>query len=131
MNAALTSVANESEDSMGALMGMTDSFGTSGGSGGGFGGGDRGPGGSSGESGAAAGGASPSGPGGYNFGGAVQGAGTGTSDSIDAKLSDGETVITAQTTQKAKAMFGEDFFHRLEQQFNAPAAAAQIRKGVA
>ena len=62
-------------------------------------------------------------------GGKMSGPGTGTSDSINAKLSDGETVITAKTTEKAKELFGDDFFHKLEQMFNAPAAAAQVAQG--
>lgn len=67
--------------------------------------------------------------GGYMHGGEVAGPGTGTSDSIPARLSDGETVVTAQTTAKVKEMFGEDFFHNLEKQFNAPAAVKQKMKG--
>jgi len=62
-------------------------------------------------------------------GGEVSGPGTGTSDSIPARLSDGETVITAATTAKVKELFGDDFFHNLEKEFNAPAAARQIAKG--
>jgi len=62
-------------------------------------------------------------------GGEISGPGTGTSDSIPARLSDGETVITAATTAKVKEMFGEDFFHNLEKEFNAPAAARQMAKG--
>lgn len=91
--------------------------------------GDRGPGGSSGDTAASEGGATAAGPGGYATGGEISGPGTGTSDSIPARLSDGETVITAKTTQKAKEMFGEDFFLRLEAEFNAPAAARQMTKG--
>ena len=91
--------------------------------------GDRGPGGSSGDTAAAAGGATAYGPGGYMHGGEVDGPGTGTSDSIPARLSDGETVVTAQTTAKVKELFGEDFFHNLEKQFNAPAAVKQKMKG--
>lgn len=67
--------------------------------------------------------------GGYMHGGEVDGPGTGTSDSIPARLSDGETVVTAQTTAKVKELFGEDFFHNLEKQFNAPAAVKQKMKG--
>lgn len=66
---------------------------------------------------------------GFMHGGEISGPGTGTSDSIHAKLSDGETVITAQTTAKVKELFGEDFFHNLEKQFNAPAAVKQKMKG--
>jgi len=62
-------------------------------------------------------------------GGQISGPGTGTSDSIPARLSNGETVVTAQTTAKVKELFGEDFFHNLEAQFNAPAAVNQKLKG--
>lgn len=63
------------------------------------------------------------------MGGEISGPGTGTSDSISARLSDGETVVTAKTTAKVKELFGEDFFHNLEAQFNAPAAVNQKLKG--
>lgn len=72
---------------------------------------------------------SASGGDGYMHGGEISGPGTGTSDSIPARLSDGETVVTAQTTAKVKELFGEDFFHNLEKQFNAPAAVKQKMKG--
>lgn len=62
-------------------------------------------------------------------GGHVSGPGTGTSDSIDAKLSDGETVVTARTTALAKKHLGDDFFLKLEQAFNPAAAMAQVAKG--
>jgi hypothetical protein len=91
--------------------------------------GDRGPGGSSGDTAASEGGASAAGPGGYRTGGEVSGPGTGTSDSIPARLSDGETVVTAQTTEKVKELFGENFFHNLEMQFNQGAAINQKLKG--
>jgi hypothetical protein len=63
------------------------------------------------------------------FGGKINGPGTGTSDSIDAKLSDGETVITAKTTAKVRELFGADFFNNLESMFNAPAAEKQKQLG--
>lgn len=66
---------------------------------------------------------------GFSYGGDVEGPGTGTSDSIQTTLSDGETVVTAKTTAKVKEMFGDDFFHKLEQQFNAPAAVKQKLMG--
>ena len=72
---------------------------------------------------------SASGGDGFMHGGEISGPGTGTSDSIPARLSDGETVVTAQTTAKVKELFGEDFFHNLEKQFNAPAAVKQKMKG--
>lgn len=81
-------------------------------------GGDRGPGGSSGEAGAAAGGATAAGPGGYKSGGPVDGPGTGTSDSIPAKLSDGEFVISADVVDT----LGEDFFNQLQAAFHTPVA---------
>ena len=117
-------------DALTGFLSLNDNFGTSGKTNGGGDNtsGDRGPGGSSGEAGAAAGGAGPSGPGAAN-GGSISGPGTGTSDSIPARLSDGETVITAQTTAKVKQVLGDDFFHNLEQLFNAPAAAAQVAQG--
>lgn len=62
-------------------------------------------------------------------GGEMHGPGTGTSDSIEANVSDGETIITAQTTAKVKQMFGNDFFHNLEVQFNKPAAVKQKQMG--
>lgn len=101
--------------------------------------GDRGPGGSTGATGqdsyseannAPAGNFGSYNPGAsYSHGGDVDGPGTGTSDSIPARLSDGETVITARTTQRVKELFGEDFFHNLEAQFNAPAAVKQKQMG--
>ena len=62
-------------------------------------------------------------------GGEMHGPGTGTSDSIKANVSDGETIITAQTTAKVKELFGDDFFHNLEVQFNKPAAVKQKQMG--
>lgn len=62
-------------------------------------------------------------------GGDVRGPGTGTSDSVPANLSDGETVVTAKTTQLVKKHLGEDFFLKLEQAFNPAAAMAQVAKG--
>lgn len=102
-------------------IGWGSSYGNDSGNGndGGFGGGgDRGPGGSSGEAGAAAGGANAAGPGGYKSGGPVDGAGTGTSDSINAKLSDGEYVMSADVV----AALGEDFFNQLQAAFHTPAS---------
>lgn len=82
----------------------------SGNSGGDDGAGDGGEG-SSGDS----GGDSGSGSGDYANGGSIQGPGTGTSDSIHAKLSDGEYVISADVVNK----LGVDFFDNLQQTFHA------------
>lgn len=65
----------------------------------------------------------------FAHGGAVKGPGTGTSDSIMAPVSNGETIITAQTSQKVKQLLGDDFFLNLERMFNAPAAKSQIAQG--
>jgi len=54
-------------------------------------------------------------------GGKVSGAGTGTSDSIPAKLSDGEYVIDAKTV----AALGPDFFRAIQAKFNPQAVANQ------
>ena len=62
-------------------------------------------------------------------GGEISGPGTGTSDSINAKVSNGETIITAQTTKGIKQVLGDDFLHQLEQIFNPKAAAVQVAKG--
>jgi hypothetical protein len=126
MNSA--SNLNTRTDSLDAFLALNDNFGTTGGSGAGNTNSSIGPGGSSGEAGAAAGGASAAGPG-VASGGNIRGPGTGTSDSIPTRLSDGETVITAQTTAKVKQVLGDDFFHNLERMFNAPAAATQVAQG--
>lgn len=90
------------------------------GSGGDFGGfGDRGPGGSSGDTGASDAGAGPGGPGDLANGGEVNGAGTGTSDSIKANLSDGEFVMSADVVNA----LGEDFFNQLQAAFHTPVKA--------
>lgn len=51
---------------------------------------------------------------GYRHGGDVQGKGSGTSDSIDAKLSDGEYVISADVVDK----LGVEFFDQLQKEFH-------------
>lgn len=56
--------------------------------------------------------------GGWKEGGHIQGPGTGTSDSIPAKLSDGEYVIPADVVDK----LGVEFFEKLRNQFHTPAA---------
>lgn len=111
-------IANQTADPLGSLLGLTDAFGTAqpGGvssSGGGMTGAD----------------AVGSGSGYMAHGGGVSGPGTGTSDSIDAKLSNGETVVTAKTTQKVKQLLGDDFFFNLERMFNADAARNQLAQG--
>ena len=109
---------NASNDPLGALISALDQQGSGGGGGGGdFG--DRGPGGSSGDTAAAAAGANAAGPGLAN-GGEVDGPGTGTSDSIKARLSDGEYVIPADVVEK----LGVQFFDQLRNQFHTPAAQA-------
>lgn len=87
------------------------------------GGGDRGPGGSSGESGAAAGGATASGPGGYNNGGAVDGPGTGVSDSIHAMLSDGEFVLSKDVVDA----IGVHNLQALQDKYHTPAAVQKLK----
>lgn len=54
---------------------------------------------------------------GYRMGGSVQGPGTGTSDSIIARLSDGEYVIPADVVDR----LGVSFFDNLRAQFHTPA----------
>lgn len=131
-----------------AFMAMNDFFGTavsentsetSGGNGGGYGGTD-GYGGSSGDAAAAAAGAGPGGPGdggdssggdgsdgsnAMSTGGKVSGPGTGTSDSIEAMLSDGEYVIDAKTVEA----LGPEFFQKIQAMFNPEALNRQAQKG--
>ena len=64
----------------------------------------------------------------YNMGGDISGPGTGTSDSITIKASNGERMITAKTNEEIEKRF-PGFFHMLEQQFNPQAAMAQAAKG--
>ena len=125
---------------------MSDSFGGVGA--GGFGGdsglgaagmGDAGPGGSSGDGGAS--GAGPgsdgggpgggggdggagSGGGGDADGGLKQGPGTGISDSIPAKLSDGEFVLSADTV----AAIGVDKLQALQDKYHVPAAVQRLQQ---
>lgn len=118
--------AGEATNALDAHLALNNNYGTGGrGQDGGGVQGDRGPGGSSGEAGAAAGGATPSGPGGYTSGGKIRGPGTSTSDSIPAKLSDGEYVIDAKTVDA----LGPDFFQKLQQMFNPEAIQNQAAKG--
>ena len=65
-----------------------------------------------------AGGGGDGSPGGWKSGGEVDGPGTGTSDSIPARLSDGEYVIPADVVER----LGVGFFDRLRAQFHTPAA---------
>lgn len=65
-----------------------------------------------------AGGGGDGSPGGFKRGGEVDGPGTGTSDSIPARLSDGEYVIPADVVER----LGVGFFDRLRAQFHTPAA---------
>lgn len=58
---------------------------------------------------------SSSGSGDYAHGGDVQGRGTGTSDSIHARLSDGEYVMSADVVKK----LGVDFFDQLQKEFHS------------
>ena len=51
-------------------------------------------------------------------GGPIRGPGTGTSDSIPARLSDGEFVMSADVVDA----LGEDFFNQLQQAFHTPVA---------
>jgi hypothetical protein len=101
---------------------------TSGGDGQSGGGGDRGPGGSSGDADAAA--AGDTGPGSgaggvFANGGTVDGKGTGTSDSIPARLSDGEFVMSADVVEA----LGEDFFNQLQAAFHTPAVVQKRTSG--
>lgn len=111
--------------------------------------GDRGPGGSSGDSAAAAAGADAAGPGGhggtagsgtgsgvgggdagssadgsYRDGGHINGPGTGTSDSIIARLSDGEFVISKDVVDAV----GTDFLQKLQDTFHTPAAMQKLQR---
>jgi len=139
-SAGLTSQANGMPgDALDNLMGLTNAFGTggggrNGGGGGGFGGGD------SSNAGGGYGGGDSRGAGDTNGGtsngnaaaangGLIDGPGTGTSDSIDIKVSDGETVITAETTKAVNEALGENFFLALEEAFNPKAAKAQRQMG--
>lgn len=86
---------------------------------GGFGIGDGG--GVSGDGGVGLGGGSGDAGGDLADGGHVQGKGTGISDSIHAKLSDGEFVVSADVV----STLGADFFENLQRQFHVPAANQQ------
>lgn len=88
--------------------------GTSGGSAGGVGGDGTGGGG---------GGDGGTGGGGVADGGHIKGKGTGTSDSISAKLSTGEYVIPADVVQS----LGVRFFDELKNNFHTPAAEQNAR----
>lgn len=58
-------------------------------------------------------------------GGHITGPGTGTSDSIPAKLSNGEYVIDAKTVEA----LGPEFFQKIQAMFNPDAIRGQIAKG--
>lgn len=64
------------------------------------------------------GGTSSASPGGMKSGGEVKGPGTGTSDSVHTRLSDGEYVVPADVVQR----LGVSFFDKLRAQFHAPVA---------
>jgi hypothetical protein len=121
-SAGLTSQANAMDgDALGNLMGLTDAFGTAPTSpadsygdtsgGGGFGSSSTG-------ANSGFGGDSSHGTAGYKQGGPIDGPGTGTSDSIKARLSDGEYVMSADTV----AALGEEFFNQLQAAFHKPVA---------
>ena len=130
-SAGLTAQANAMPgDALGNLMGLTDSFGTGnsgGGGGGGFGSSSRG--GNDAHSGDSSHGDAGASNSGFSAGGELTGPGTGTSDSIDIKVSDGETVITAETTKAVNEALGENFFLALDEAFNPKAAKAQRQLG--
>ena len=133
-SAGLTSQANGMPgDALDNLMGLTNAFGTGGGGGnGGFGGGGFGSssrGGNDAHSGDSSHGDAGASNSGFSAGGKLTGPGTGTSDSIDIKVSDGETVITAETTKAVNEALGENFFLALEEAFNPKAAKAQRQMG--
>jgi hypothetical protein len=121
-------------DALGNLMGLTDSFGTGGGgndtSGGGgtnsSGGtgdtGSDGVGGGRGASGDSRGSDGANADGNMKNGGPIAGTGSGTSDSININVSDGEYIMSADVVEK----LGEDFFNQLQAAFHTP--AAQQRK---
>jgi len=126
-------------NSLDAFMAMNDFFGTAvaenpaeSSGGGSSSAADTGYGGSSGDAAASAAGAGPGGPGdgegsagNMATGGQVSGPGTGTSDSIEAMLSDGEYVIDAKTVEA----LGPEFFQKIQAMFNPAAIASQAKKG--
>jgi hypothetical protein len=119
-SADLTSQANSMEgDALAGLLGLTGAFGTaniSGGTAGDVNGGQNGvTGGVSGEGGW---GGSAVGGDTWADGGPINGPGTGTSDSINAKLSDGEYVMSADTV----SVLGKEFFDALQAAFHTPVA---------
>ena len=131
-SAGLTAQANGMPgDALDNLMGLTNSFGTgdSGGGGGGGGFGSSSRGGNDAHSGDSSHGDAGASNSGFSAGGELTGPGTGTSDSIDIKVSDGETVITAETTKAVNEALGENFFLALEEAFNPKAAKAQRQLG--
>jgi len=131
-SAGLTAQANGMPgDALDNLMGLTNSFGTgdSGGGGGGGGFGSSSRGGNDAHSGDSSHGDAGASNSGFSAGGELTGPGTGTSDSIDIKVSDGETVITAETTKAVNEALGENFFLALEEAFNPKAAKAQRQMG--
>lgn len=95
-------------------------FGDGGGDGGGGGGGSAGPGGPGGASPSSGPGDGSDGTGGtaWKHGGEVSGPGTGTSDSIHARLSDGEYVIPADVVDR----LGVGFFDALRANLHTPVA---------
>jgi hypothetical protein len=118
-------------DALTGFLSLNDAFGTSpadGGDGqssgpGAAGMGDAGPGGSSGDA-AAAGGSAATGPG-YSNGGKVTGPGSGISDSIDAKLSHGEFVTSADVVAVPGV---RQLLEALQEQFHTPAAMQKMQK---
>lgn len=111
----LTAQANSVEgDALEGLLGLTGSFGTDGSS-------AAGDAGNSGD-GTASGGETGSGDTLAN-GGPISGRGTGISDSIPVKVSDGEYIISADVVET----LGEDFFNQLQAAFHTPAAQQRAR----
>lgn len=149
----MNAVANESTDSMDGLMGVTGAFGTasdssdtsgisngsessdglglglSGDSTGGFSGDGLGLGGDTGglsgdsDGGGGIGGGDGGGGDGFNDGGHISGPGTGVSDSIVAKLSDGEFVLSADVVQA----IGIDKLQALQDKYHVPAAVQKLK----
>jgi hypothetical protein len=118
-SAGLTAQANAMEgDALDGLMGLTDAFGTADTGGGGDGGGGANADGGTGDTGSDGVGGGGTGDGDKRDGGPIAGKGTGTSDSININVSDGEFVISADVVET----LGEDFFNQLQAAFHTPIA---------
>lgn len=120
------------QDALTGFLALNDNFGTSSGASndglGAAGMGDAGPNGSSGDA-AGVGGSAASGPGdgasdSLADGGPVDGMGTGISDSIDAKLSDGEFVTSADVVAQPGV---RQLLEALQAQFHTPAAMQKMQ----